>query len=157
MLLLNNNIWSMKRNIFKFGTCFHNVICYCDISLLAWRRWPVTQQCEYVGSYFTDDAGSSTPLLRARQWTWRETFSIVMRLLSTDFDWFVELVRDGRLREKVLLKESPVEHLSCCSGRRRVSVFGASEWLFSDGLYAEVLFWRASGSIARRRIVLNCL
>jgi hypothetical protein len=33
----------------------------------------------------------------------------------------------------------------------------ASKWQFSDGLYAEVLFWRASGPIARRRIVLTCL
>jgi hypothetical protein len=37
---------------------------------------------------------------------------MVTKLLSTDFDWFVELVRVGRLREKVPLKESPAGHVS---------------------------------------------
>jgi hypothetical protein len=49
-------------------------------------------------------------------------------------------VRGDRLREKVLLKECPVEHVSCYRGRRRKTIVGSSELLFSDGLYAEVLF-----------------
>jgi hypothetical protein len=78
-------------------------------------------------------------------------------LLSTDFDWFVELVHVGRLRKKVLLTESPPERVSCYSGRRRKMFIGASKWQFSDGLYAEVLFWHESGPIARRWMVLTCL
>jgi hypothetical protein len=131
--------------------------CYCQVALATWRRCPVTQQCEYGGSYSIDDAGSSKPLLRTRQWTRRETFSMVTRLLSTDFYGFVELVRVGRLREKVLLKASPAGHVSCYSGRWRQSIVGASKWQFGDGLYAEVLFWRASGPTDRRWIVLTCL
>jgi hypothetical protein len=49
-------------------------------------------------------------------------------------------VRVGRLRERVLLKGSPVEHVSCYSVRRRKWIVGASEWQCSDGLYAVVLF-----------------
>jgi hypothetical protein len=49
-------------------------------------------------------------------------------------------VRGDRLREKVLLKESPVEHVNYYRGRRRKSIVGASELQFSDGLYAEVPF-----------------
>jgi hypothetical protein len=44
------------------------------------------------------------------------------------------------LREKVLLKGSPVEHVSCYRRGRRKSIVGASELQFSDGLYAEVPF-----------------
>jgi hypothetical protein len=50
-----------------------------------------------------------------------------------------------------------VEHVSCYSGRGRKPIAWASEWQFSDGVYAEVLFWRGSGPIARRLIVLTCL
>jgi hypothetical protein len=52
---------------------------------------------------------------------------------------------------------SPAGHVSCYSGRWRKSIVRASRWQFSDGLYAEVLFWRASGPTARRWIVLTCL
>jgi hypothetical protein len=45
---------------------------------------------------------------------------------------------------------SPAGHVSCYSGRCRQSIVGASKWRSSDGLYAEVLFWRASGPIPRR-------
>jgi hypothetical protein len=88
---------SIKQNI---------VTCYCEIFLVAWRC-PVTQQCKYVSSSYIDDTGSSIPLLHTLQWTRREMFSMVIRLLSTDFCWFVELVHVGRFWEKVLLKESP--------------------------------------------------
>jgi hypothetical protein len=82
---------------------------------------------------------------------------MVTRLLSTDFCWFVELVRVGRLRKKVLLTESPLEHVSCYSGRRRNTIIGVTKWQFRDGLYADLLFWFASEPIARRWIVLTCL
>jgi hypothetical protein len=66
----------------------------------------------------------------------------------------VKLVRVGRLPEEVLLKESGVRH------REEQSIVGASKWQLSDGLYAEVLFWRAmmdcpdvSGELL---IVFNC-
>jgi hypothetical protein len=70
------------------------------------------------------------------------------------------MVRDSRsseftLGQKVPLKECAAGHVSRYSGRWRQSIIGASEWQFSDGLYAEVLFWRASGPIARRWIVLT--
>jgi hypothetical protein len=42
----------------------------------------------------------------------------------------------------------PLEHVSCYSGWRRKTIIRASKWQFSDGLYTEVLFWRASGLIA---------
>jgi hypothetical protein len=139
----------------------------------------------------------------------RETFSMVTRLLSMDFYWFVELVLIRRLPEEVLLKESgvrhrkgqsiieasvvlceivedrrarvfgkfliarmwvhvgrlwekvrlesAVDHVSCYSEWWRQSIAGASKWQFSDGLYAGVLFWHASGLIAQRWIVLMCL
>jgi hypothetical protein len=48
-------------------------------------------------------------------------------------------------------------HVSCYSGRRIQSIIGACKWQFSEGLYTEMLFWRASGPIARRWIVLTCL
>jgi hypothetical protein len=50
----------------------------------------------------------------------RNTISMVTRLLSTDFYWFVNLVRVRRLPEEVLLKESRV------SNCERESIFGAS-------------------------------
>jgi hypothetical protein len=70
----------------------------------------------------------------------RETIYVVTRLLSTDFYWFVELVHVGRLRKKVLLTESPLEHVSCYSGRRRNTIIGVTKWQFRDGLYADLLF-----------------
>jgi hypothetical protein len=82
---------------------------------------------------------------------------MVTRSLSTDFYRFVELVGVGRLREKVVLTESSLEYASCFCGRRRKTIIGASKWQFSDGLYDEVLFWRASGPRARLWIVLTCL
>jgi hypothetical protein len=55
------------------------------------------------------------------------------------------------------MKESPAGHMSCYSGReRRQSSAGASKWQFSDGLYAEVLFWHASGPIVQRWTALLC-
>jgi len=49
-------------------------------------------------------------------------------------------VRVGRLQEKILLKESPAEQVSCYSGQRRKSIVGASELQFSEGLCAELPF-----------------
>jgi hypothetical protein len=99
----------LRRNI---------LTCYCEVSLVMWRRCPVMQQCEYIGSYSIDDAGRVHHYCVCDNGH-RETFSMVTRLLSMDFCWFVELVHVGRLREKVLLEESPVGHVSCYSGQWR--------------------------------------
>jgi hypothetical protein len=72
-----------------------------------------------------------------RQCTCEETISIVTRLLITDFylesgvthgegQSIIE-VHVGRLREKVPFKESPADHMSCYTGRRRNTIVGASE------------------------------
>jgi hypothetical protein len=60
------------------------IVQHCYVSFATQR--PIrnaTQQC--------------STLLRTRQWTRRETISMVTRLLSADFCWFVELVRIERL------------------------------------------------------------
>jgi hypothetical protein len=47
--------------------------------------------------------------------------------------------------------------VSLYRGRRRHSIVGAGKWQVSDGLYAEVPLWSASGPIARRWIVPTCV
>jgi hypothetical protein len=59
---------------------------------------------------------------------------MVTRLLSTDFYWFLELVRVSVLRKKVLLTESPLEHVSCYRGWTKETIVGASKWHLSDEL-----------------------
>jgi hypothetical protein len=49
------------------------------------------------------------------------------------------------------------KHVSLYGGRWRHSIVGAGKWQASNGLYAEVPLWCASGPIARRRIDLVCL
>jgi hypothetical protein len=49
------------------------------------------------------------------------------------------------------------KHVSLYGGRWRHSIVGAGKWQASDGLYAEVPLWCASGPIARWWIDLVCL
>jgi hypothetical protein len=55
-------------------------------------------------------------------------------------------------KEKVP-SESPEGHVNCEDSRSSGLVSGK----FSDGLCAEVLFWRASGPMAGRWIVPTCV
>jgi hypothetical protein len=132
-----------KRLNFWHHWCKNIVTCYCEVSLATFRWCPLTKQCEYVGSSSIDDADVST-LSRNNALVQhcymlnighgKRRFYLVTILLCTDFYWFVSWVRVGRLREKVPLKESHAGHVSCCSGRWRQSILGASKWQFSDRL-----------------------